>query len=50
MTDQPPVRLNEFSKEEWRDVANRAQPDWTEEQFEAAWIEFVEMKRRKELQ
>jgi hypothetical protein len=40
-------RLDEFSKEEWQDVSRKLRPDWTDEQFEEAWVEFQEMKRRK---
>jgi hypothetical protein len=42
--------LDHYTKDEWREVARRLRPDWTEEQFEEAWAEFVEMKRRKALQ
>ena len=41
------TKLNEFAKEEWRDVAKILKPEWTEEEFEAAWQEFLELKRRK---
>lgn len=41
--------MREFSKEEWRDVARRLRPDWTDEDFEAAWNGFLELKRRKAL-
>lgn len=44
------MRLDEFDKIEWRDVARRVRPDWTDEQFEEAWREFHEMKRRRLLQ
>lgn len=42
-------RLDELNKDEWRDVARRLKPEWTEEQFEEAWQEFVELQRRKRL-
>lgn len=42
-------RLDMFDKIEWRDVARRLRPDWTDEQFEIAWEEFCEWKRRKRL-
>lgn len=41
--------LDEFTKEEWREVSRLARPDWTEEQFEKYWDEFVAMKARKGL-
>lgn len=33
-------RLDAMTKAEWREVARRLRPDWTDEQFEAAWQEF----------
>ncbi len=46
MTGQEPdVRLDEMDKNEWFDVCRRLRPDWTAEQFEEAWREFVETKR-----
>jgi hypothetical protein len=50
MTDSSAGQLDEYDKEEWRAVARRLRPDWTDEQFEEAWIEFVEMKKRKKMQ
>jgi len=44
------MKLTEFDKIEWRDVCRRLRPDWTDEQFEAAWIEFQTLKARKALQ
>lgn len=44
-----PVLLNEFDKDEWRAIAMRLRPEWTEEEFEASWTEFVAMKRSKGL-
>ena len=44
------VKLNEYDKIEWRDVAHILRQDWTEAEFEKAWKEFVALKRRKELQ
>lgn len=44
------MKLNEFTKEEWRDVTKKLRPDWTEDQFDKAWNEFAEAKRRKSLQ
>ena len=40
------ARLDEFDKNEWRDVARRLRPDWTDDDFDEAWDEFVELKRR----
>jgi hypothetical protein len=48
--EQADARLNEFDREEWRDIARIFRPDWTEEDFDDAWKEFIEMKRRKSLQ
>ncbi len=44
------MTLQEFTKTEWRDVVRKVRPDWTSEEFEAAWDAFVEMKRRRALQ
>lgn len=44
-----PVRLYEFTKEEWRVIARGLRPEWTDEDFDQAWEEFQEMKRRKPL-
>lgn len=46
-TTQPETRLDEYEKEEWRLVARELRPDWTDADFDAAWNEFCEMKRRK---
>ena len=43
------TKLNEYDKEEWRLVQRAIRPDWTDEQFEEAWHEFVEMKNKKQL-
>lgn len=42
--------LHEYDKDEWRDVTRRLRPDWTDDQFERVWAEFVEQQRRKALQ
>lgn len=42
--------LHEFDKDEWRDATRRLRPDWTDDQFERAWAEFVAQKRRKDMQ
>lgn len=44
------TRLDEFDKDEWREVHRMFKPDDTDEQFEAAWSEFQEMKRRRSMQ
>lgn len=44
------TRLDEFTKDEWRDVARRLRPDWSAEKFEQEWLEFCEFKRKKKLQ
>jgi len=44
-----PVLLNEFDKEEWRIIAVRLRPEWTEEEFEDSWNEFVALRVRKVL-
>jgi hypothetical protein len=44
------ARLNELDKSEWRDVSRALRPDWTDEQFEAAWARFCELKRLKQIQ
>lgn len=43
------MEVKDFTKEDWYDLSRKARPDWSEEQFEEYWKEFVEMKRRKEL-
>ena len=47
MPDNDPEIINEYDKNEWRDVARILRPDWTDEQFEEAWLEFCELKRSK---
>lgn len=44
------VRLTEFDKDEWRDVARKLCPDWTDEDFEREWAAFQKFKRRKKMQ
>ena len=41
------VRLDEFDKDEWRDVARKLRPDWSEDDFEQAWTEFCRDKLRR---
>lgn len=43
-------RLDEFDKDEWREVARLIKPAWTEAQFEEAWQEFMELQQRKKMQ
>lgn len=37
-----------MDKIEWRDVARKLRPDWTDAQFDEAWADFVERKQRGE--
>lgn len=46
MTD---VRLNEYDRTEWWDMARRFMPGVTEEEFEVMWAEFQKMKAQKAL-
>lgn len=41
------VRLDEYDKMEWRDVARRLRHDWTEADFEREWMKFVAWKRKR---
>jgi len=43
------VKLHEFTKEEWWDVARVLTPEMTQEEFDAMWEEFQETKRRRKL-
>lgn len=42
------VRLDEFDKAEWFDVARRLVPDITEEQYEQMWQECLAMKEERQ--
>lgn len=42
--------LHEFDKIEWRDIVRSVRPDISDEQFEADWEAFAQLKRRKRLQ
>lgn len=42
--------LNEWLKEEWRDICFKANPDLTEEEFEVLWKDFQVYKEKKGLQ
>lgn len=51
MTDpDDPVRLNEYDRDEWMVIARRLRPDWSEDDFAAAWDKFVAMNKSKKLQ
>lgn len=43
----PPARLDEFDKDEWRDVARLLRPDWTDADFDRAWDDFQRMKAER---
>ena len=45
-----PVRLDEFDRTEWFDVARALKPGLTEQEYGAMWDEFIALKRQKELQ
>jgi hypothetical protein len=38
------TRLSEFDEVEWRDVARKLRPDWTDEQFACEWASFQQDK------
>lgn len=49
--------LDEYDENEWRDIMRHAmkllrpdQPELTDEEFHADWLEFQEFKRRKQMQ
>lgn len=46
------VRLDEFTRDEWWDIARIFRPDWTREQFDAEWDESQARyaARRRELE
>lgn len=41
--------LTELDKDEFRYVARKIDPKLTDEEFERAWAEFVELKRKRSL-
>jgi hypothetical protein len=43
------MNLNEFTKEEWRDVAREVRPDLGDDEFDRMWRGFQEVKARKTL-
>jgi hypothetical protein len=49
-TEIPNVRLDEFDKDEWWDVARMARPELTREQYDEMWDDFLEMKKKRRLQ
>lgn len=36
--------LHEFNEIEWRDIARKLRPDWTEEDLQREWRDFQAMK------
>lgn len=44
LTPPEDVRLNELDKEEMRLVSRRLRPDWSDEQFDEMWDDFLAMK------
>lgn len=42
------VRLNEFDKDEWREIYFGFKPEATDDDFEEAWSEFVRLKAEHE--
>ena len=54
MTQQTDTRLDEYDKDEWREILKEAVRSaggsWDEKKFEDGWVEFCELKRRKQFQ
>ena len=44
------VHLDEFSREEWKDVVLMIRPETSDKEFEVMWQKFLALKRRKSLQ
>lgn len=40
--------LDEYDRAEWRDVARRLQPGWSDADFDRAWVEFQNAKAKRE--
>lgn len=40
------MRLDEYTKDEWRSIAMKLKPEWTEQDFDQAWNEFIQMKEQ----
>ncbi len=49
MKKHDPAPLTELDKDEFCDIARRIDPKLTDEEFELAWAEFVELKRKRSL-
>lgn len=43
------AKLNEFDKDEWRDIYFHFKPNATEADYDKAWAEFVEEKRKRSM-
>jgi hypothetical protein len=41
------VRLNEFGKAEWFDIARKLKPNLTEDEYNLMWDEFQQAKRQR---
>jgi hypothetical protein len=48
LTGENAQRLDEFTKDEWRDVARKVAPHMTDEEYDAAWEAFVALKKARE--
>lgn len=44
------TRLDEYTKEEWRDIVFQVRPDIPDDQFDQLWEDFVKMQGVKKLQ
>jgi len=44
------MKLNELTKEEWRDIVREAKPGLSDEEYEQMWARFQAAKQRKQLQ
>lgn len=45
----PPVRLTEYDETEWRSIAKRLKPEWSDEEIKAEWDKFQALKVFKRL-
>jgi hypothetical protein len=43
------VRLDEFTKNEWLDVARKLKPDLSDQEYDKMWDEFLEAKVKHKL-
>lgn len=41
-----PEAIAAYEKEQWREVARRVRPEWSDEKFEETWADFVEYRRQ----